>query len=127
MGLVLAGKTAFALSTTESADQIIPTYQYIRPGRVTLYAKASAATVFCNLFIQGVQVLRSLNVPFTGTAGTLDRSANKVTSVNTMGGRVEMTFIASTGTPTVDFVLEHEGMPLVGGFLGGIANLVRGR
>ena len=38
MGLLLGAGTAFALSTTESADKVIPTYQYIKPGRITLYA-----------------------------------------------------------------------------------------
>jgi len=35
-----------------------------------------------------------------------------MTGVNTIGGRVELTFVATTGTPTVDYVLTHEGVPL---------------
>lgn len=125
MGLLLGAGTAFALSTTESADKVIPTYQYIKPGRITLYARGSDANCYCNLFIQGVQVLRRQQIPFSGAAGALDKSAHKVASVNTMGGRVEMSFVASTGTPTVDYILEHEGVPLVGGAIGGITRMFR--
>lgn len=125
MGLLLGAGTAFALSTSESTDRVIPTYQYLKPGRVTLYARGSDANCYANLFINGVQVLRRQQIPFTGTAGALDKSAHKVASVNTMGGRVELSFVASTGTPTVDYILEHEGVPMVGGVLGGVLGAFR--
>lgn len=113
-GTVIAAGAAFATSTTESANQVQNTYDYIGAGQLKLYAKASAATVLCNLFINGVQVLRRYPVIFTGTAGTIDTSANLVTSVPTIGGRVELTFVATTGTPTVDYQLCFEGVPVVG-------------
>lgn len=112
-GIPIASGAAFALSTTESANQVQNTYDYIGAGKLNLYAKASAATVLCNLFIAGTQVCRRLPITFTGTAGTIDTSANLVTSVNTMGGRVELTFVATTATPTVDYLLTFEGF--VGG------------
>lgn len=111
-GTPIASKAALALSTTESANQVQNTYDYIGAGKLYLYAKASAATVSCNLFINGTQVCRNLPITFTGTAGTISTSDNLVTAVNTLGGRVELTFIASTGTPTVDFLLTFEGIPL---------------
>jgi len=111
-GIPIASGAATALSTTETANQVQNTYDYIGVGKLNLYAKASAATVLCNLFINGTQVCRRLPVTFTGTAGTIDTSANLVASVNTMGGRVELTFVATTGTPTVDFLLTYEGIPL---------------
>lgn len=113
-GTVLAMNTAFATSTTESANQVQNTYDYVGPGELKLYAKASAATVLCNLFVAGTQVIRNQLIPFTGTAGTMDTSANLVTAVPTLGGRVELTFRATTATPTVDFLLTHSGLGAIG-------------
>lgn len=113
-GTVIAAGAATALSTTETANVVQNTYDYITAGQLKLYAKASAATVLCSLFVQGVQILRRVPIMFTGTAGTIDTSANLITSVPTMGGRVELTFVATTGTPTVDYLLTFEGIPVVG-------------
>jgi hypothetical protein len=44
----------------------------------------------------------------------MDTSAHLITSVPTAGGRVELTFVATTGTPTVDYLLTFEGIPIVG-------------
>jgi len=111
-GTVIAAGAATALSTSETANLVQNTYDYVGAGKLTLYAKASAATVLANLFVNGNQVLRRIPVVFTGTAGTIDTSANLVTSVNTLGGRIELTFVATTGTPTVDYLLTFEGIPL---------------
>jgi len=113
-GTVIAAGAALSLSTTETANLVQSTYDYVGAGQIKLYAKASAATVLANLFINGVQVLRRYPVIFTGTAGTIDTSANLVTSVPTMGGRVELTFVATAATPTVDYQLNFEGIPVVG-------------
>jgi len=111
-GTVIAADTALALSTTETANLVQNTYDYVGAGKVHFYAKGSAATVLANLFINGTQVVRRMKVPFTGTAGTLSTSDNLVTSVPTLGGRVELTFVATTATPTVDYLLTFEGVPL---------------
>jgi hypothetical protein len=113
-GTVIAAGAATATSTTESSNLVTNTYDYITTGQLKLYAKASAATVLCNLFVQGVQILRRTPIMFTGTAGTIDTSANLITSVPTLGGRVELTFVATAGTPTVDYLLTFEGVPVVG-------------
>jgi len=113
-GTTLISKTAFALSTTESANQVQNTYDYITAGKLFLYAKASAATVLCNFFVAGNQILRNMNIPFTGTAGTLSTSDNLLSETATAGGRVELTFVATTGTPTVDYLLSFDGFPLGG-------------
>lgn len=113
-GTVIASGAATALSTTETSNLVQSTYDYIGAGQLKLYAKASAATVLANLFIQGVQILRRVPIMFTGTAGTISTSDNLITSVPTMGGRVELTFVATTGTPTVDYLLTFEGIPVVG-------------
>lgn len=86
-GLSLAQKSTFALSTTESANQVTATYDYIGPGKLMLYALPSDATVRCNLFVNGVQILRNSPIGWFGTTGAMDTSANLITAVNTMGGK----------------------------------------
>lgn len=112
-GTVIAAGAATALSTTETSNLVQNTYDYVGVGQLKLFAKASAATVLCSLFVNGVQILRRFPVIFTGTAGTIDTSANLVTSVPTAGGRVELTFVATTGTPTVDYLMTFEGVPVL--------------
>lgn len=114
LGIVIAAGQALALSTTESADQVIATYQYPGPGRFRLFAKGSDANVRVNFFLNGQQICRRMNC-FTGTAGTLDTSANPLSDVTSvLGGRAELNFVATTGTPTVDFFLFHEAMSIPG-------------
>jgi len=79
-----------------------------------LYALGSAGTVVVDLFVNGIQIARRLPISFFGTTGGMDTSANLVTDVNTLGGRVELVFTATAATPTVDFLLTFEGIPLVG-------------
>ncbi len=122
MGIPIASGQTIALSTTESGNQVTATYDYIGPGKLRLFAKGSDATVRVNLFINGQQVCRRMQL-FFGTSGTLDTSANLVTEVPTMGGRVELTFVATAGTPTVDYLLTHEGVPI----LGNMMRAIRGR
>lgn len=112
-GTVIAQKATFATSTTESANQVIATYDNVGPGQLNFYCKPSDANVRVNLFVNGQQVLRNAQMASFGTTGTLDTSANHVTAWNTAGGRVELTFVATTGTPTVDFILTHTGIPLI--------------
>lgn len=116
-GTVIAIDTAVALSTTQTANLVQNTYDYIGAGQLKFYAKASAATVLCDLFVDGKQILRAAKIAFTGTAGTMDTSANLITSVPTLGGRVELRFVATTGTPTVDYLLTFEGVPVIGNAL----------
>lgn len=112
-GTVIASGQA-TLSTTQSANLVTSTYDYIGAGQLKLYAKASANTVLVDLYVQGTMILRRQLVIFYGTAGTLDTSANLITSVPTLGGRVELYFVATTATPTVDYLLTYEGVPIVG-------------
>jgi len=116
-GLPIASGTAVALSTTESANQVQSTYDNINAGKLFLYAKGTDATVRVNFFVNGQQICRRMQLPTSGTAGSLDTSANLVAAVGTLGGRVELTFVATTGTPTVDYLLSFEGLPLVGNIL----------
>jgi len=114
-GIPIATGNTVALTTADSADQIQGTYQYIGIGTLHLYARGSLASVLVNLFVDGKQICRRLAVPFFGTTGALDTSAHLVTSARTAGGRVELNFAATTGTPTVDYILTHEGIPILSG------------
>jgi hypothetical protein len=123
LGIPIASGTATALSTTESANLVQATYDNIGPGKLKLYAKGSDATVRINLFINGQQVCRRMQLPTSGTAGTLDTSASLVAEINTMGGRVEFTGVATAGTPTMDYLITHDGIPI----LSSMMNLLRRR
>lgn len=101
-------------STAESVNQVQSTYDYVSPGSLYLYARGSAATVLATLMVNGQQVCRSLPVVFFGTSGALDTSAHLVAAAKTLGGRVELTFRATAATPTVDFLLSHDALPLGG-------------
>lgn len=98
-------------STTESANQIQNTYDYVSTGTVYLYARGSAATVLVNFFINGNQICRNMLVVFFGTSGALDTSAHLVAATKTFGGRCELTFRATTATPTVDYLLTFDPIP----------------
>jgi len=113
-GTVIATGATQALTTASTANLVTSTYDYIGAGQLKLYARGSVATVLCDLFVQGVQILRRAPVVFFGATGGLDTSSHLVTSVPTLGGRVELYFAASTGTPTVDYLLTYEGVPVVG-------------
>ena len=113
MGLPIASGQAVALSTTESSNQIQATYDYVGAGKLKFFGKGSDSSVRANLFINGQQVCRRMPI-FSGTAGTMDTSANLVAEIPTLGGRVELTFVATTGTPTVDYLVTFEGVPLSG-------------
>lgn len=123
MGIPIAQGTGVALSTTESSNQVQATYDYVGPGKIRLFCKGSDSTVRVNMFINGQQVCRRMQLAWSGTAGTLSTSDNLVAEIPTMGGRVELTFVATTGTPTCDFLLTHEGVPL----LSPIMRAIRGR
>ena len=113
-GIPIAAGATFATSTTPSANQVQNTYDYIGAGKLKLYALASLATVVVDLFVNGIQIARRLPISFFGATGGMDTSANLINDVSTLGGRVELVFTATTGTPTVDFLLTFEGIPLVG-------------
>lgn len=110
-GLALVSKATFALSTVESVNQVKATYDYIGAGNIKLYCFPSNANCRVNLFINGVQILRNEQPGWFGTTGSMDTSSHLMTSVNTIGGRIECTFTSTTGTPTVDFALFHDGVP----------------
>jgi hypothetical protein len=110
-GLVLAQGAGVVTGTTETANQVKATYDYIGAGKLLLYVYPLANTCRVNLFVNGVQILRNEQIAWFGTSGSMDTSAHLVTAVNTLGGRIELTFVDTTGASTVDFLLTHDGVP----------------
>jgi len=98
-------------STAESVNQVQNTYDYLGAGMLYLYARGSAATVLCSLFVQGNQICRNLLIIWFGTSGAMSASDHLVIAGKSMGGRIELTFRATTATPTVDYLLTFDSMP----------------
>jgi len=114
IGTPIAALATLALTTAESTNQVQGTYDYVDAGKMYLYARGTAATVLATLMVGGKQILRNIAVPFFGTTGALDTSAHYVGGGGTLGGRVELTFRATTGTPTVDYLLSYDAVPFAG-------------
>jgi len=123
-GIIIASKATLTLSTADSANQINPTYDYLSPGVVKLYARGSDATVLANLFVGGTQICNRTPVPFFGTTGGLSTADHLMTQGATRGGRVILTFAASAGTPTVDYQATFEGLAL-GNVLSVLGSILR--
>lgn len=115
-GLPIASTSALSVAANAtSANQVQNTYDYVKAGILSVFAKSSATGIQVNLFVQGNQICNRLAVPFTGTAGTLDTSANYIGGGGTLGGRVEWTFTNTTaGALTVDSILTFQGIPIAG-------------
>lgn len=107
----IAALATLALTTADSTNQVQGTYDYVNAGTLNLYARGSDATVLATLMVAGSQILRNIRVPWFGTSGALDTSAHYVGGGGTLGGRVELSFRASAGTPTVDYLLTYSGIP----------------
>jgi hypothetical protein len=112
MAVLIASTTALSVAAnTKSADQVAATYQNVGAGKLTLAAKASATGLYVTIIVGGVPIVNDLPIPFTGTAGTIDVSANVMASQVMRGGRVELYFRNTTGGAlTVDSLLYYEPM-----------------
>lgn len=93
-------------ANTKSANLVTGTYENIGKGKITLICKASATAPAVTLLVGGIPIVNDQKIPFTGTAGTIDTSANVITSQVVNGGRVEFYIREITGgTPTVDYII----------------------
>lgn len=107
MSLVVASGTAVSTAAnTKSADRVSGQYQFVNAGKFTLIALGSATGMNVTLNIGGVSVVDDQAIPFTGTAGTIDVSANVMASQSLPGGRVQL-FLRNTtgGALTTDYIL----------------------
>jgi len=100
-------------STADSSNLIDPTYVLVGPGKIRIYAKGSDANTRLSFFVNGQKIINQRSPPSYGTAGTLDTSANLLAEFNTLGGVCEFTAKSTTGTPTVDYNVTHEGTPFI--------------
>ena len=105
--VVVVSKATFATSTTVSANQASGTnYEFIGPGIIKFFCFPSNADVRYTLSVGGTPIADPNSQPsrFGATGGmgnALPEIEQKVT-----GGRVILTFVSTTGAPTVDFRLE---------------------
>lgn len=107
--VVTSGSATSVAANTKSADQVSGQYQYVGRGKFTLIAKSSATGMNCTCAVGGVAIIDDRIVPYTGTAGTIDVTANVVASQGMPGGRVELFFRNVTGGAlTVDYILYFE-------------------
>jgi len=113
------------LSTTETANLIDSSFSLLGPGTIRVYLKGSAATVQASLFVNGYKYLNRHLCPYIGTQGTLDTSANMVAEFNTPGGIPEFKLIATSATPTADYIVTFEGAPFISTILGKIGGLFK--
>jgi len=112
MALVVASGTAVSTAAnTKSADQVSGQYQHVGRGKFTLIALGSATGMNVDCRVGGISLVADEAVPYTGTAGTIDASANIMANQVLNGGRVEL-FLRNTtgGALTTDFILFFEPM-----------------
>lgn len=111
MAICIASGIYTTSANTKSANLVTGTYENLGKGKITLVAKASATAPNVTLLVGGIPLVNDQKVPFTGTAGTLDVSANVITSQVVNGGRVEFYVREVTGgTPTIDYAIYFEPM-----------------
>lgn len=109
MAVNIASGIYTCVANTKSANLVTGTYENLGKGKITLCAKASATAPAISLLVGGIPLVNDQKIPFTGTAGTIDISANVITSQNVMGGRVELYIREITGgTPTTDYIVFFE-------------------
>jgi len=110
MAIVIAnGLTYSQAATSKSADLVTGRNQYIKKGRIQLFAKASAAAatgMLATLNVGGVALIDDQRIPFAGTTGTLSVNDNGVVDQVVEGGRVEF-FLRndSAGALTTDYTI----------------------
>ena len=108
MGLVVASAMTLSLTAnTTSAEQVSGNLEFLGKGILRLYAKASAIGVNAQFKIQGMPVVDNMQIPMTGTTGTLSRQDNMLAETPINGGRCSLKFQNTTGgNLTVDYIVD---------------------
>lgn len=116
MGFIVSTGSALSVgANATSAEQVSGTYQFTGPGKYSLWCKASATGLNVTCVIGGTILVNDGAIPFTGTAGTLDTSANPMFSQRLFGlnNKAELKFRNTTASAiTVDHMLMWD--PLIG-------------
>lgn len=112
MAVLIASTTALSVAAnTKSSNVVTGTYENVGKGKFTLVAKGSATGLYVTMLVGGVPLVNDLPISYTGTAGTIDVSANVICSQVAQGGRVELYFRNTTGAAlTADSLLYFEPM-----------------
>jgi len=117
MAYVVASADALSVTANSvSAEQVSGTYQFTGAGTYSLYAKGSATGMNVTCIVGGNILVNDGTIPYTGTAGTLDASANPIFSQKIFGmnNKAELKFRNTTGgTLTVGYILYWD--PFLGG------------
>ena len=109
--IVASGSAVSTAANTKSAEFVTGQYQHVSKGVFTLIAKASATGLNITCTIGGVSLADDTSIPYTGTAGTLDASANIIASQILPGGRCQLNVRNTTGGAiTVDYILYWDAL-----------------
>ncbi len=110
MAVTVASTSALSVAANaKSAEQVSGQYEFVGRGVFTLIAKASATGLNISSSVGGISLVDDKPIPFTGTAGTLDTSANVIASQILNGGRVSLTARNTTvGALTLDSIVMFE-------------------
>lgn len=106
---IASAMTLSVAANSDSADQVVPTYQIVGRGVLRLVCKASAIGLRATLKVNGVPIADNMVVGFTGTTGTMSMVDNEMVKQGVVGGRVELFFRNTTGGAlTIDHMLMFE-------------------
>lgn len=110
MAVVIAAATTETVAAyTKTADRVSGQYQHIGKGKISLVAFPSATGMNATLSVGGITLINDQPLPWFGTTGSMDLSANVVVSQVVNGGRVELYFRNTTeGALTTDYQLMFE-------------------
>lgn len=110
MGVTIVSATTESVAAyTKSADEVSGQYENVGPGKLILVALPSATGMNVTLSVGGVTLINDQPMPWFGTTGSLDLSANVVCAQQVGGGKIELFFRNTTvGALTVDYQLQFE-------------------
>lgn len=102
-------ESAFSVAANaKSAERLNNTdLQFVGPGRLEFYARASATGLNSTLTVDGVPITNDQVVTYTGTAGGLSTMDHLVDAVDIAGGKLQLFYRNTTGAAiTVDYLLK---------------------
>ena len=106
---IAAATTESIAAYTKSADLATGQYENVGAGKIILVALPSATGMNVTLSVGGVTLINDQPLPWFGTTGAMDLSANVVCAQQVGGGKIELFFRNTTvGAVTVDYQLMFE-------------------
>jgi len=106
---IVADTTLSVGAYTKTADLATGQYENVGPGKIILVALPSATGMNVTLSVGGVTLINDQPIPWFGTTGAMDLSANVVCAQQVGGGKIEFYLRNTTvGALTNDFILMFE-------------------